>query len=212
MSALAPSSVFADDVAVSVASFDSPLGMLHVACVRDGICAVVFDEARGTLAPRLRRMFGPFFNIAHGDPSGVGSRLAAYFDGDLGALATVPRAAVATPMQRRVWALVADIAPGATTTYAMLAARLGMPRGQRAVGVCLASNPLPIFIPCHRVVAASGSIASHPGGVARKRWLLHHEGARVRAAAEGRVRGGSDALDPADVVHLVVPRIDARRF
>jgi methylated-DNA-[protein]-cysteine S-methyltransferase len=68
------------------------------------------------------------------------------------------------------------LGPGQLTTYASLAERLGMPRAQRAVGVCLASNPVPLFIPCHRVVAASGGLGSHPGGIPRKRWLLQHEG------------------------------------
>jgi methylated-DNA-[protein]-cysteine S-methyltransferase len=207
MNAIAMSMPVADDLTVRVATFDSPLGVLHVACVPDGICAVAFDDRREALEPRLRRTFGAFFRIEEGDPLGVCERLDAYFGGDLAALSGVRRAVPATPMQRRVWALVADLAPGTTTTYAALAACLGMPRAQRAVGVCLASNPVPIFIPCHRVVAASGAIASHPGGAARKQWLLHHEGARIRAEARRmRSRPARNALDAADVVHLVLPR------
>jgi methylated-DNA-[protein]-cysteine S-methyltransferase len=80
-------------------------------------------------------------------------------------------------VQRRVWSLVSELPPGTLTTYLALANGLGMPRAQRAVGVCLASNPVPLFVPCHRVVAASGMLASHPGGTARKDWLLRHEGA-----------------------------------
>jgi O-6-methylguanine DNA methyltransferase len=124
-------------------------------------------------------------------------------------LDAVPRALPATPMQRRVWGLVAGLAAGTTTSYAALAARLGMPRAQRAAGVCCASNPVPLFIPCHRVIAASGALASHPGGVLRKRWLLRHEGALPDAPATGRRRSMSTphTLDPAEVVHLVVPRV-----
>jgi O-6-methylguanine DNA methyltransferase len=81
-----------------------------------------------------------------------------------------------TPMQRRVWDLVRSLKSGEITTYASISERLGMPRAQRAVGVCLASNPVPLFVPCHRVVAASGGMGSHPGGLGRKRWLLAHEG------------------------------------
>jgi O-6-methylguanine DNA methyltransferase len=92
--------------------------------------------------------------------------------------------------------------PGELTTYAALAQRLGMPRAQRAVGVCLASNPAPLFVPCHRVVAASGGLGSHPGGIPRKRWLLHHEGALdaqdPRAARSVRRRLPPRDRSPAD--------------
>ena len=104
-------------------------------------------------------------------------------------------------MQRRVWALVSTLPAGAVTTYAAIASRIGMPRGQRAVGVCLATNPLPLFIPCHRVVSTSGGLASHPGGVGRKRWLLRHEGAYV-ATDPTRSSMARTARDPS--------RVDAR--
>lgn len=208
MNALALPWTVADDLAVSVATIDSPLGPVHVAALPHGLCGIAFDAQRDALQPRLRRMFGPFFRINGGDPLGIGARFDAYFAGDLSALCDVPRAVPATPMQRRVWTLVAALDPGKTTTYAALAARLGMPRAQRAVGVCLASNPLPIVVPCHRVIAANGAIASHPGGAAVKRWLLHHEGVRLRADAQRpRSHTARSTLDPDDVVRLVVPRV-----
>lgn len=206
MNALALTWSVADDLTVSVATIDSPLGPLHVAALPHGVCAIAFDDQRDALEPRLRRMFGPFFKVSIGDPLAIGARFDAYFAGDLAALCDVPRAVPATPMQRRVWALVAGLPPGTTTTYAALAARLGMPRAQRAVGVCLASNPLPIVVPCHRVVAANGAIASHPGGAVVKRWLLHHEGVRLPAEAR-RSRPARSTLDPDDVVRLVVHRV-----
>ncbi len=119
-------------------------------------------------------------------------------------------AAPATPMQRHVWDLVGGLRPGEVTTYAALAERLGMPRAQRAVGVCLASNPVPILVPCHRVVAANGGLGSHPGGIGVKAALLRHEGVvpvhdlcaartmRQRLARQERAR-----LDPAETVELV---------
>jgi methylated-DNA-[protein]-cysteine S-methyltransferase len=205
MNAIAMLMPVADDLTVTLAAFRTPLGTLQVASVPAGVCAVAFDDRRDALEPRLRRMFGTFQKFGHGDPVDAGARLDAYFGGDLDALHDVPRATPATPMQRRVWALVLALAAGTTTTYAALAARLGMPRAQRAVGVCLASNPLPLFVPCHRVVAASGALAGHPGGDMRKRWLLLHEGAPLlRPRAKNRVQ---DTLDPADIVQLVVPRI-----
>jgi methylated-DNA-[protein]-cysteine S-methyltransferase len=154
----------------------TPVGVVHVASFARGVCAIVFDDRVQALEPRLRRAFGPFFRVESGDPLDVASRLARYFDGDRAALADLPLAAPATPMQQRVWDMVRDIPAGRVTTYATLAERMGMPRAQRAVGVCLASNPVPILVPCHRVIAASGGLGSHPGGVGVKAALLRHEG------------------------------------
>jgi len=194
---------------VTIASVRTPLGPMHVAALPSGVCAAVFDDRYQALEPRLRRMFGPYFSVSVGDPLDVASRIDAYFGGTLDALRAVPLAIAATPMQRRVWALVSALSPGALVTYAALADRLGMPRAQRAVGVCLATNPAPLFIPCHRVVAASGSLASYPGGVVRKRWLLRHEKAVDVADLTGRrALRARRALDPRETVEVVAwPRM-----
>jgi methylated-DNA-[protein]-cysteine S-methyltransferase len=183
---------------VYVTRVAGPLGVLHVASVEAGVCALAFDACAHGLEPRLRRAFGPFFRVEDGDPVGIARRIARYFAGELRALDDVPLAAPATPMQRRVWSLVRDVAPGDVTTYASIAQRLGMPRAQRAVGVCLASNPVPMLVPCHRVIAASGSLGSHPGGVAVKGALLRHEGARFTWPRRARRR-----TRPDDTVDLV---------
>ncbi|HET8832426.1 MAG TPA: methylated-DNA--[protein]-cysteine S-methyltransferase [Casimicrobiaceae bacterium] len=194
---------------VTIASVRTPLGPMHVAALPSGVCAAVFDDRYQALEPRLRRMFGPYFSVSVGDPLDVARRIDAYFGGTLDALRAVPLAIAATPMQRRVWALVSALSPGALVTYAALADRLGMPRAQRAVGVCLATNPAPLFIPCHRVVAASGSLASYPGGVVRKRWLLRHEKAVDVADLTGRrALRARRALDPRETVDVVAwPRM-----
>jgi methylated-DNA-[protein]-cysteine S-methyltransferase len=200
----------ADTTAVQVARVPTPLGVVHVASFEQGVCALIFDDRAATLEPRLRRAFGPFFRIEPGDPHGVARRLARYFGGNAHALQDIPLAAPATPMQRRVWDMVRGVPPGAVTTYAALAERMGMPRAQRAVGVCLASNPVPILVPCHRVIAASGGLGSHPGGVGVKAALLRHEGVvgvrepcaprTLRARLSARDRS---ALAPDDSVELV---------
>jgi len=197
------------DSTVYVARVDSPLGALHVASVETGVCAVAFDDRADALEPPLRRMFGPFFRMERGDPLGVQRPLRAYFAGRTDALRDIALATAATPMQRRVWTLVAAVLPGAVTTYAALAERIGMPRGQRAVGVCLATNPVPLFVPCHRVISTSGGLGSHPGGVACKRWLLRHEGAldvadlTLARASKARTARRHSPLDPRDTVELV---------
>jgi methylated-DNA-[protein]-cysteine S-methyltransferase len=82
-----------------------------------------------------------------------------------------------TTFERQVWDLLRTIPYGATTSYGELARRLGDPRATRAVGAANGKNPIPIIIPCHRVVGARGDLTGFGGGLDRKRWLLEHEGA-----------------------------------
>ncbi|QEC47083.1 methylated-DNA--[protein]-cysteine S-methyltransferase [Baekduia soli] len=86
------------------------------------------------------------------------------------------------PFERRVWAHVATVGHGATTTYGAIAAALGRPGAARAVGAANARNPLPIVVPCHRVIGAQGALTGYAGGLAAKRTLLAHEGALPAAA------------------------------
>ena len=80
-----------------------------------------------------------------------------------------------TPFQRRVWDELRRIPFGKTISYAELARRIGQPGAARAVGSANGSNPIGLIIPCHRVIAANGSIGGYGGGLDRKHWLLRHE-------------------------------------
>ena len=84
-----------------------------------------------------------------------------------------------TPFQRQVWEALTAIPYGETRTYGEVAAAIGRPRAVRAVGQADHRNPLPILIPCHRVVGADGSLTGYAGGLALKRALLALEGAPV---------------------------------
>ena len=91
----------------------------------------------------------------------------------------VPLDPPGTTFQRVVWDLLRTIPYGTTTSYGKLARRLGDPRATRAVGAANGKNPIPIIVPCHRVVGARGELTGFGGGLDRKRWLLEHEGARL---------------------------------
>lgn len=80
-----------------------------------------------------------------------------------------------TDFQRSVWRALVDIPFGETTTYGMLARRIGKPDAVRAVGAANGANPLPIVVPCHRVIGSNGSLTGFGGGLLVKRWLLDHE-------------------------------------
>lgn len=154
------------------AQIESPLGTLIVASDGEALTSVRFAE-HAHMAPlsagsRHDERAAPLAEAAR--------QLAAYFANELHAFA-LPLAPRGSEFQRKVWAALAELPFGATSSYGALARRLGAPNGSRAVGHANARNPLSILVPCHRVVGASGALTGYAGGVWRKRWLLEHEGA-----------------------------------
>ncbi len=85
--------------------------------------------------------------------------------------------AAGTEFQRAVWAELARVPFGQTTTYGQVARALGHPAASRAVGAAVGRNPISIVVPCHRVVGSAGRLTGYAGGLDRKRWLLDHEAA-----------------------------------
>lgn len=164
-----------------------------------GEALIVVDEAGVLRAidfadyePRMRRLMGrhyPGLEPADGSaPSAVVEALSAYFEGELSAIVDLPAATNGTVFQRTVWAALRTIPAGTTVSYGELAVRIGHARAVRAVGLANGANPIAIVAPCHRVVGASGDLTGYAGGLARKRWLLRHEG--VALADKGDPPGG----------------------
>jgi methylated-DNA-[protein]-cysteine S-methyltransferase len=150
----------------------SPLGALLVTSDGDALTSVRFAE-HAHMAP----LSASSRQDAHAAPLAEAARqLAAYFANELHSFA-LPLAPRGSEFQRKVWAALAEIPFGATSSYGALARRLGAPNHLRAVGHANARNPLSILVPCHRVVGASGALTGYAGGVWRKRWLLEHESA-----------------------------------
>lgn len=88
---------------------------------------------------------------------------------------TLTLAPTGTAFQRQVWEALRTVPYGATASYRDIAERIGNPKAVRAVGLANGANPIPIVIPCHRVIGADGSLTGYTGGLDRKRWLLRHE-------------------------------------
>jgi len=129
-------------------------------------------EARLLQSNPLAQFNRPFFQQAQ-------DRIAAYFHGDeadLGLEIPIDLTGL-TPFQREVLTACRRVAPGTTTTYGRLAEKIGKPKAARAVGNALAKNPLPLIIPCHRILPANNSLGgfSSPGGLMLKEKLLMHE-------------------------------------
>jgi methylated-DNA-[protein]-cysteine S-methyltransferase len=135
-------------------------------------------------AGRLARLAFPGerpFEAAAEDPercAPVFTQLAEYLAGARRKL-TVPLAARGTPFQHRVWDELRRIPYGTTISYRELATRVGNPAACRAVARANATNPVPIIVPCHRVIGADGSLTGYGGGIDRKRFLLALEGVVV---------------------------------
>lgn len=104
-----------------------------------------------------------------------------YFAGDVRAIDKLEVDPGGTAFQAEIWRRLRDIPAGATRTYGELAHAAGRPDAARAVGGAVGSNPVPIVIPCHRVVGSDRSLTGFGGGLPRKKWLLEHEGALAKA-------------------------------
>lgn len=112
-------------------------------------------------------------------PARYASALRAFDRGEPIDPARIPVHLRGTAFQNRVWAALRDVPRGHVRTYAGLAADAGAPRAMRAVGMAMAKNPLPIVVPCHRVIANGARIGGYSDGLARKRVLLDLEGVRI---------------------------------
>jgi methylated-DNA-[protein]-cysteine S-methyltransferase len=156
----------------------TPLGEIDVVADAEGRLRVLeFHDQPHRLARALRRHHRDQPVETGAAPTAVRDGLAAYFAGELAALATVPWTIDGTPFQGRMWRALVEIPLGETTTYARLAARIGSPTAIRAVGTANGANPIAIVVPCHRVIGTGGALTGYGGGIERKRWLLAHEGA-----------------------------------
>lgn len=108
----------------------------------------------------------------------VASQLFEYFAGSRRQF-DVELAPKGTPFQLAVWNELLNIPYGRTISYSELAGRIGKPSAVRAVGAANGANPIPVIVPCHRVIGANGSLTGYGGGIARKQWLLALEGQRL---------------------------------
>ncbi|KTT40803.1 cysteine methyltransferase [Pseudomonas oryzihabitans] len=150
---------------------DSPIGPLTLAADDGGLRVVEFPENRH---PAKRD--GSWVAAEHPVLADARRQLGEYFAGRR-QIFDLPLAPRGTPFQLEVWRALAEIPHGQTWSYGRLASHLGRPQAMRAVGAANGRNPLPIVLPCHRVIGASGALTGFGGGLPTKQFLLELEGA-----------------------------------
>jgi len=150
----------------------TPIGPIGMASTRKGVC-----QLKLLAEPRWAFSAYPGQSVAHVFPHAFpgGKAVVAYLNGFVNALGNVPLDASGTPFQMSVWQAARAIPFGETRTYGDIAQAIGNPKAVRAVGGALGANPVPLLVPCHRVIAAGGKLGGWSGGGDLKQRLLDHE-------------------------------------
>jgi len=156
---------------------DSPVGKLLVATSERGLCRISFDPEPERELDWLSRAFGARVLRSAGPIDPVRRELDEYFEGGRREFDLPVDLTPLPDFQRDVLVELIRVPYGHVDTYGGLARRIGKPRAARAVGGALNRNPIPIVVPCHRIVGASGSLTGYGGGLERKQALLGLEGA-----------------------------------
>ena len=163
---------------VSYAAVDSPFGSLLAASTEQGLVRLAFPEENvDTVLERLATRLSPRIVEAPAAPQPLLRELDEYFSGRRREFDMDLDWSLIGPFGQRVLQVTSEIPYGGVLSYSEVAAEAGSPRGSRAAGNALGSNPIPIVIPCHRVLRTGGNLGGYGGGLDRKRWLLELEGA-----------------------------------
>jgi methylated-DNA-[protein]-cysteine S-methyltransferase len=160
----------------------TPIGRVFVAASEAGLVRVSFRQSEAAFVAELRQRLGADPIRSPARTADIVHQLRAYFAGERRRFDVRLDLRHITPFQRRVLMAAARVPAGQVVSYGEIARRIGQPRGSRAVGQALGHNPIPIVIPCHRVIGAGGRIGGYTGGLGIKRKLLRLEGALAAVA------------------------------
>jgi len=156
---------------------DSPVGLLFVAASDRGLASISYDTDPEQQLERLARIAGPCVLRSPRSVDQARRELDQYFEGKRRAFDLTLDLRALPPFTVSVLQKLAEVPYGETTTYGALASSVGRPHAARAVGTVMNRNRIPIVLPCHRVVGASGNLVGYAGGLDRKLALLQLEGA-----------------------------------
>lgn len=160
---------------ISYAITEFSLGYIIIAKTAKGVCAIYFDSKPEILRQNLSKKF-PTFTLVEDNHAmkELSQSIIDYVDkGSI--IPSIQLDLHGTSFQQKVWHELCDIAKGSTSTYTLIANKLGIPKGYRAVANACAANNIALLIPCHRVLRSDGNIAGYRWGVERKLELLKRE-------------------------------------
>jgi O-6-methylguanine DNA methyltransferase len=155
-------------------AFDSPIGKIFLALTENGLCAVGIGEKEAEFIRLLRGTYNimPVKNAAAF--KGLVRLLKRYLNGERIKI-DIPFDLQGTLFEKKVWKALLKIPYSKTKSYGEIAREIGLPKGARAVGNACGKNPVPIIIPCHRVIAGNGGLGGYTGGIRIKKKLLKIE-------------------------------------
>jgi methylated-DNA-[protein]-cysteine S-methyltransferase len=177
-------------------SFQSPLGQVILVARESELVFVDFEGNEKRMRRLLEARFGAY-QLEKASLLDFKSKLEAYFAGDCDAVNDLKVSTGGTEFQARVWQALREIPSGQTMTYGALAAKLDKPGASRAVGMINGLNPISIVLPCHRVIGANGTLTGYAGGLDRKKWLLEHEGVKLKGSSPEPMQGSLFELEVA---------------
>jgi len=149
----------------------TPIGILQIAASDEGLVAVVFPTETKRNFAKTKGTAAAQKHLAK-----AVAALEEYFEGKRKDFSDLTLAPSGTDFQKRVWQVLYKIPFGETRSYGDIARAIDNPKGVRAVGLANGKNPIPIIVPCHRVIGSNGTLTGFGGGLPTKKWLLEHEG------------------------------------
>ena len=160
------------DPALAYTYMATPIGRLLLAGTEEALHYLSFPSGHKAFGPKQgwQRSEAPFGEAKR--------QLADYFAGKRRSF-DLPLVLTGTAFQKRVWKTLRSIPFGETRSYGWLAAEIGRPTASRAVGAANGANPIPVIVPCHRVIGSNGALTGFGGGIETKQFLLGHEGVSV---------------------------------
>ena len=167
-----------NDASLATTVIETPVGDMRAAATDRGLCALLFPNQEMKWPERE----GGAKARAH--LAATRKALREYFTGRRAAFADIPLDMHGTDFQRSVWSALLTIPFGETRSYGDIARQIGNPNAVRAVGLANGRNPVPVIVPCHRVIGANGKLTGFGGGIETKQWLLRHEGAPHASTGE----------------------------
>ena len=157
--------------------YNSDIGPLIMVFDEERLCALDFGDYKERCFQILRKHYPDHHLREKQDPFAFRALLRDYLAGETSAFKGVEVVLNGTEFQRLVWQALRTIPAGSTISYAALACQIGRPKAVRALGFANSLNPIALVLPCHRVIGKNGALTGYAGGLARKEWLLRHEGA-----------------------------------